>query len=233
MLRVLNTASLLVLSLIHGARAFAPQTIPLNWTTLAACAIDNPARILAGDITTQVANNTAAQCVASCAAAGFGYAGVEFGNECHCGTGLVAPLEDAPATDCNTPCAGNSSFACGGAWRIQVYSFPALSPNSWEYQGCITDAPTAPAFDPASLTTHTFATNLDLVNQCLQACARDGAAFAGIENADVCQCSGGAPAAAAAPVSEAECNSLCPLPGAAGFEFCGGVERLGVYKFMG
>ena len=119
-----------MLSLARFAYAFAAAPIPLSWTTLASCAVDNPERIIAGDITTQVANNTAAQCVASCATQGFGYAGVEFGNECHCGTGLVAPLEDAPATDCNTPCAGNSSFACGGVWRIQVRTHrPTSAPS--------------------------------------------------------------------------------------------------------
>ncbi|KAI0677771.1 hypothetical protein C8Q78DRAFT_1066218 [Trametes maxima] len=227
----LRVTALLVLSFVLGVHSFRPQTIPLNWTTLSVCAVDNPARILAGDVTTQVANNTAASCVASCAAEGFGYAGVEFGNECHCGTGLADSLQTAPATDCNMACTGDGDFACGGAWRIQVYSFPALRPGSWAYQGCIADAPATPAF--STFTTHTFATTLDFVNQCLQACSRDGFTFAGVENANVCQCSGAAPIAAAQKVGDAECTSLCPLPGDAGFEFCGGVERLGVYKLVG
>lgn len=119
-----RAASFLLLALAHSARSFRPETIPLNWTTLAACAVDNPARILAGDVTTQVANNTAASCVTSCAAQGFGYAGVEFADECHCATGVVGPLEIAPDTDCNMGCAGDSTIACGGAWRIQVSSPP-------------------------------------------------------------------------------------------------------------
>ncbi|KAI0364606.1 WSC-domain-containing protein [Pilatotrama ljubarskyi] len=224
-----RATSLLLLVVAHGVRSFRPETIPLNWTMLSACAVDNPARILAGDVTTQVANNTPALCVTSCAAQGFGYAGVEFANECHCGTGLLDALQSAPATDCNMACAGDSTVACGGPWRIQVYSFPALRPGSWVYQGCVTDAPATPAFSGA--TTHTFASNLDFVNQCLQACAHSGFAFAGVEDASVCQCSSSAPVAAAQTVNEAQCNSLCPLPGNAGFEFCGGVNRLGVYKF--
>ncbi|KAJ3010614.1 hypothetical protein NUW54_g2427 [Trametes sanguinea] len=87
---------LLLLSLAHSARAFRTQPIPLNWTTVSACAIDNPARIIAGDVTTQAAANTPAACVASCAAQGFGYAGVEFGNECHCGNGLVTERSYIP-----------------------------------------------------------------------------------------------------------------------------------------
>ncbi|KAI0638689.1 hypothetical protein C8Q77DRAFT_1048387 [Trametes polyzona] len=226
-----TTILLSILALAHTARSFHPESIPLNWTTLAACAVDNPARILASDITTQVANNTATSCVLSCAAQGFGYAGVEFGNECHCGTGLVDALDIAPETDCNVPCAGNADAACGGAWRIQVYSFPALRPGSWVYEGCITDSPAAPAF--ASSAVRTFTSNVDFVNQCLQACTHAGFTFAGVENADVCACSNASPVAAAQKVDEAECSSLCPLPGQAGFEFCGGVERLGVYRFSG
>ena len=80
---------------------------------------------------------------------------------------------------------------------------------------------------------NTFASHLDLVNQCLQACARLGFTLAGIENAGQCQCGRAADAAGLHKAAEAECNSLCPLPGNAGFEFCGGVERLGVYKFTG
>ncbi|KAI0832925.1 hypothetical protein BC628DRAFT_1309755 [Trametes gibbosa] len=221
----------LLLFLAQATRAFVPASIPLNWTTLSACAVDNPARILADDVTTQVANNTPAACITSCAAQGFGYAGVEFADECHCGTGLFSALVSAPVTDCDMACTGDADVACGGAWSIQVYSFPALRPGSWAYEGCIADTPTAPAF--AGPTTNTFASNLDFVNQCLQACSRAGFPFAGVEGASVCQCSSGAPDAAAPKVDESECSSLCPLPGDAGFEFCGGVERLGVYRFTG
>ncbi|KAI0737847.1 hypothetical protein C8Q80DRAFT_1276257 [Daedaleopsis nitida] len=228
--------SLLSLSLILAplARAFQAPTIPLNWTTIAACAVDNPSRILANDITTQVANNTPAACVASCAAQGFGYAGVEFGNECHCGSGLADVVQPAPDGACDIACTGDARFACGGSWAIQLYSFPALRPGTWTYQGCVVDTPDAPAF-AAPTTMNTFSSHLDLVNQCLQACARLGFTLAGVENAGQCQCSRAAAAKAGLQkaASEAECNSLCPLPGAAGFEFCGGVERLGVYKFTG
>ena len=114
-------ALLVLLYLARLTHAFATPAIPLNWISLSLCAVDNPARILANDITTQFANNTPAACVASCAAQGFGYAGVEFGNECHCGSGIQGgPIQTAPLTDCNIACTGNGSLSCGGAWRIQV-----------------------------------------------------------------------------------------------------------------
>ncbi|KAI0684331.1 hypothetical protein C8Q76DRAFT_687086 [Earliella scabrosa] len=217
------SALLVLLSLCGVARAFETPFIPLNWTTLSTCAVDNPSRILAQDITTQVANNTPAGCVAACSAQGFGYAGVEFGNECHCGTGLADVIEDAPDAECSIACAGDDTLACGGSWRIQLYTFPALRPGTWAYQGCTVNTVDTPAF--ANPTALTFDTNLDLVNQCLQACARQGFRFAGVENAETCQCSKGAGPAGMQRTGEAECNSLCPLPGDAGFEFCGGVER--------
>ena len=88
-----------------------------------------------------------------------------------------------------------------------------------------------PAFADAALQAP-FATNLDAVNQCLQACAKLGFGFAGVEDAGACQCASSL-ASDAQAASEAECDSLCPLPGDAGFEFCGGVDRVGVYKFTG
>ncbi|KAI0721948.1 hypothetical protein C8T65DRAFT_692089 [Cerioporus squamosus] len=225
-------ALLVILFLARFAHSFATPFIPLNWTTLSACAVDNADRIIADDVTTQTTDNTPASCIESCAALGFGYAGVEFGNECHCGTGLDDAVESAPGSDCNVACVGDGTLSCGGSWRIQVYTFPALRPGAWAYQGCIANAPDAPAFT-TDTSTQTFATNLDLVNQCLQACSRQSFTFAGVENAGTCQCSNGGIATDAQKVSEAECNSLCPLPGDAGFEFCGGVQRLGVFKFTG
>ncbi|KAH9939393.1 uncharacterized protein BXZ73DRAFT_89050 [Epithele typhae] len=226
---------LLLISLLVLGRvtlAFEKPFIPLNWTTLAACAVDDATRILAGDVTTVSPTNTPAECVSSCAAAGFGYAGVEFGNECHCGTGFDEALVAAPPDGCNMACAGDETLACGGPWGIQVYTFPALRPGAWTYLGCTVDTGAAPAFVDAALQ-EPFASTLDAVNQCLQACARGGFAFAGVEDAGNCQCSGAGVAAGAAAAAEAECDSLCPLPGDAGFEFCGGVDRLAVYKLTG
>ena len=242
---------LLLTRLSHG---FAAPLIPLNWATLAACAVDDAQRVLAQDVTTQTDTNTPAACVTTCAAAGFGYAGVEFGDECHCGTGLQETLVQAPIDDCNVACTGDGTLSCGGSWRIQVgpsailrvetsvingfdarsqiYTFPALRPGTWAYEGCTVDTADAPAFSDAALQ-EPFETTLDAVNQCLQACSRAGFSFAGVEDAGNCQCSGAGLAADAEAAPESECNSLCPLPGNAGFEFCGGVDRVGVYRFTG
>ena len=119
---------LLLLTLsARSARAFGSPTIPLNWSTVYPCAVDNGARVIAGDITTQYTDNTPATCIERCDAAGFAYAGVEFSNECHCGTGLKSTPVAAPVTDCNMACTGDADLSCGGSFRIQVWSSRASS----------------------------------------------------------------------------------------------------------
>ena len=118
----LLTFTFAFLALVHLTRAFEVPTIPLNWTTLSTCAVDNAARVLADDITTVTEENTPAACITSCAASGFGYAGVEFGDECHCATGLKAPLDEGAAAVCDMACAGDPNLSCGGVWSIQVSS---------------------------------------------------------------------------------------------------------------
>ena len=114
----------------------------------------------------------------------------------------------------------------------QIYTVAALRPGTWAYQGCTLDTAASPAFADAAPQAP-FPTDLDATNQCLQACAHGGFAFAGVEDGGACSCSADGPSADAQVAPEAECDSLCPLPGNAGFEFCGGVERMGVFKFVG
>ncbi|KAI0692179.1 hypothetical protein C8T65DRAFT_552249, partial [Cerioporus squamosus] len=100
--------------------SFNPPQIPLNWTTQYACAVDTPSRIIAGDVTTQYSDNTPATCIERCDAADFIFAGVEFSNECHCGTALSGTPATAPVSDCSSPCSGDPTLSCGGSFRIQV-----------------------------------------------------------------------------------------------------------------
>lgn len=112
-----------------------------------------------------------------------------------------------------------------------MYTVPALRPGTWAYRGCIVDTADTPALATSAL--QAVPSNLDLVNQCLQACTHAGFAFVGVENASECVCSNDGIAAGAMATNETECSLVCPLQGDAGFEFCGGVERLGVFAFVG
>ncbi len=89
-----------------------------------ACAEDTPSRVIAGDVTTLHSDNTPATCIEHCESLGYTYAGVEYGDECHCGRGLAGGLVPvvAPSLDCDIPCAGNEGMTCGGSWRIQIYN---------------------------------------------------------------------------------------------------------------
>ncbi|KAI0692180.1 hypothetical protein C8T65DRAFT_78211 [Cerioporus squamosus] len=193
----LLTGTTLTHALAHPAApspAFSPPPpLPLNWTTVLPCATDTPARVLTGVSTHLLAaNNTPAACIELCDALAPGdytYAGVEYANECHCGTGLVSPApQPAPAAECDMGCTGDPDLSCGGSWRIQIYKSPALPPGSWTLQGCFLDTPASPALaHPAH---HAFPSNLDLVGQCIDYCTHAGLPWAGVEDAQDCQCSG-------------------------------------------
>lgn len=67
---------------------------------------------------------TVEDCVATCHARGFSFAGVEYARECYCNNdgivngGGAAPGGDA---DCNMLCAGSKAEWCGGPSRVSVY----------------------------------------------------------------------------------------------------------------
>ena len=111
---------LAALGLVPSTYAFDSPELPLNWTTQFACAVDTGSRIIANDVTTVLTNNTPATCIELCDAGNFAFAGVEFSNECHCGTGLVDSIAAAPRSECNFACSGDANLLCGGASRIQV-----------------------------------------------------------------------------------------------------------------
>ena len=109
---------------VERVLSFDPPEVPLGWTTVYPCAVDFPSRILTKVNTTVSAALTVKGCIELCDASGYNilYAGVENGNECHCGTGLAAAPEQVDVSQCNTPCSGDFALSCGGAWRIQVRS---------------------------------------------------------------------------------------------------------------
>ncbi|TFK31652.1 WSC domain-containing protein [Crucibulum laeve] len=69
---------------------------------------------------------TALRCANACQAAGFNVAGVEFGTECWCDNYMPFDFltPNIINSDCNMPCAGDPTQACGAANRIQLYGGP-------------------------------------------------------------------------------------------------------------
>ena len=102
------------------------EELPNNWVIAVECAIDNPDRVLTNSIVTDTQANSPFGCVNSCIAKGYQYAGVEYGDECYCGTGYVGGVlpQAANVTDCNMACSGTYNYSCGGSWRMQIFKAP-------------------------------------------------------------------------------------------------------------
>ena len=56
------------------------------------------------------------------------------GNTCVCTN--ERPLSKTADAKCNTACAGNSSFTCGGSWVMDVHQNPAYHSSGLTYIGC-------------------------------------------------------------------------------------------------
>ncbi|KAF3172073.1 hypothetical protein TWF788_009516 [Orbilia oligospora] len=86
-----------------------------------------------GDVNARVLSNqyvdandmTIAACTAR--AAGYNFAGVEYGQECWYGNTL-AGTSHAESSGCNMPCPGKVTELCGGGNRIQLYKNPSYQP---------------------------------------------------------------------------------------------------------
>lgn len=193
---------------------------------MSSCAQDSASRIVANDVTVNLNNNTPANCIAHCEDNGYTYAGVEYGSECHCGTGFVSTPTNIATTNCNAPCAGNSDYACGGSWAIQLYKGQATSeslPEGWTtFMACAGDNGDRVIYHDSvtQLSDNTPAT-------CVTHCGGGGYTIAGVEYGNECHCgnswtSGNEPAAA----PSTDCSKPCAgNPGLT----CGGSWRIQLY----
>ncbi|CAM9270265.1 unnamed protein product, partial [Ectocarpus fasciculatus] len=71
------------------------------------------------------------------------YFGTQYGSECFCGdenTNLELYCDDNNCEDvvCDTPCTGDESQICGGAWAMSVYLADPIIPEYIEL-GCAAD----------------------------------------------------------------------------------------------
>jgi hypothetical protein len=64
-------------------------------------------------------SNTPQRCVQTCAAKGFAYAGVQYGQSCLCGNSYG---KYGPATNCDYKCTGDAGQICGGYATNSVYA---------------------------------------------------------------------------------------------------------------
>ncbi|KAK4111834.1 WSC-domain-containing protein [Canariomyces notabilis] len=63
----------------------------------------------------------------------FKYAGLEYARECWCAQSLSSLSAKLPDSECNLPCEGNTTQACGGMLKLTVYiaSSAAVNRVAW------------------------------------------------------------------------------------------------------
>ncbi len=74
-------------------------------------------------------NMSVEQCAGWCNLRGYQYFGLQYGQQCYCGT-AYGRQGGADLNDCSKPCAGNQAEKCGGGWRNSVYELSAFAPAS-------------------------------------------------------------------------------------------------------
>jgi hypothetical protein len=162
------------------ATTLAPaSSLPSGWQ-YAQCRIDglNP-RSLSLAATTDPAM-TGAKCISFCGSKGYNVAGTEYSNQCYCGTVLPSLAQES---DCNMPCSGSSSEACGGPARLTVYQntaqgAPVVSSgaNGWISYGCVADS-----VQDRTLPNWAKTAGLMTVEGCISACQAGGYSYGGVE----------------------------------------------------
>jgi hypothetical protein len=195
--------------------------LPSAWATLG-CYTDNVgARTLSHNL--NIPSLTADKCVSGCASAGYTIAGVEYGNECYCGTAVQNGQGQAPdgSTGCNMGCSGNEGEMCGGANRLNVY---AAGP-AWVSLGCYSDQ----VYKRTLTTVGSYDGGLT-IEKCQASCKAAGFVYAGMEYSDECHCgnvfsNGGG----VAPDGNAGCSWTCDGDAT---EICGGNSRLSMYEYI-
>jgi len=204
-----------------------------TWAQGQVCISDSvSSRILADDtIVPTDDGGDPASCTAQCDALGYTFSGVEFGGECHCGTGFSATIEPQVHTECNMFCAGDDTETCGGPDLIEVFAGPnpphaAQLPSGWSIFAaaiCAQDS-AARMFTDTLIAGPTLAP-IDTPAACVQFCINAGFDKAGVEGGDECYC-GSTFREPPQALDPSECNFPCQ--GAPGVT-CGGNFAIQLY----
>ncbi|KAI0065083.1 WSC-domain-containing protein [Artomyces pyxidatus] len=200
-------------------------------------------RIDAGNVTVE-------SCTAACLAETFMLAGLEFGQECWCGSQLQnnavffgtdydgiqnGNYREFPAGNyCNMGCEGNSSELCGGSAMLDVYQYTGTFPvggsvvpfaGAWISQGCFSD----------STSQRTLQRRVDVGNVTVESCTAEcqaessntGFTIAGLESGQECWC--GTKIEPGLSIPESACDQACIGDSS---EVCGGPNSLQIYVFQ-
>ena len=93
-----------------------PAPIPGGWVVDYQCSSDSAPRVIANDVVTKLSTNTPFNCISFCSAQGYTFAGVEYADECHCGTGYKsspapAAISSTARATTRTPVGGRSRYS--------------------------------------------------------------------------------------------------------------------------
>ena len=106
----------------------APTTTSVTYTNEAdesvwrplGCAVDSYSRVLSEYSMLNVQDMTVDKCLSACESRSYTYAGLEYGEECHCGNSVAKKTKFSQGS-CGMGCTGDQSKTCGGDWGLDVY----------------------------------------------------------------------------------------------------------------
>jgi len=202
--------------------AIAGSELPAIVNTSVVPASDNDLQlqhILAGSIKNSTTNRPE-ECIISCNATGFAYAGLQDGNRCVCMN--EPPTAKTDGSNCNTACPGNANFSCGGSWTMDLHQNPAYHSTNLTYIGCFKN--TFNDLDRMLFegTYNNFRNNTP--DWCVAYCTSGGYDYAGLQYGSQCICTNSGPQG----TSDAQqCTYGCA--GDNSIKMCGGLGYINIF----
>merc|ERR1712117_726387 len=202
--------------------AIAGSELPAIVNTSIVPASDNDLQlqhILAGSIKNST-TNTPEECIISCNATGFAYAGLQDGNRCVCMN--EPPTAKTDGSNCNTACPGNANFSCGGSWTMDLHQNPAYHSTNLTYIGCFKN--TFNDLDRMLFegTYNNFRNNTP--DWCVAYCTSGGYDYAGLQYGSQCICTNSGPQGTS---DAGQCTYGCA--GANSVKMCGGLGYINIF----
>ncbi|KAH8900410.1 Pyrrolo-quinoline quinone [Thozetella sp. PMI_491] len=186
-------------------------------------------RALPNQVATTAKN--VASCINACAGK-YEYIGLEYyGNECWCGTNLLAAgVAQLDISKCSRVCIDNSTEYCGGPKALNVYRAASYKPvsnlqptvnstSNWEVQGCYSDSSTARTLGDKQIMADTVT-----LDSCAAFC--DGYRYFGTEYGRECYCGSTLANTTTKSWNPSECNMSCKGNAT---QTCGAASRIQVY----
>ncbi|ODN97968.1 hypothetical protein I350_07605 [Cryptococcus amylolentus CBS 6273] len=202
-------------------------TLPTGWSAASSPCISEATsgRALA-HASTASDDMTIETCLDFCDAAGWQYAGIEYGRECYCGDYLANGASLDLTATCNTACAGDDMSICGGSNALSLYVNPSLALNltvvlDYHLQGCVQEV------TGRLLANSSYTSSNMTVDACVGFCSDQGLSIAGVEYGEECYCSS---ALTSSPLLSTQCNMACAGDDS---ENCGGADAIELYLAAG